>query len=91
MTSVNSSNTNMAKTIVSKLAPETTNLKKGGRRRYKHKGGEDVVLEEFGEDDELAELAELEGGKRHKHRRTIQHKRTKRTRRHKRTRTRRHR
>lgn len=88
--SSNSSNTNMAKTIVSKLAPESTPLKKGGRRRYKHKGGEDVVLEEFGNDDD-AELAELEGGKRHKHRRTRRHKRSKRTRKHKRTRTRRHR
>ena len=75
--------TNMAKSILSKLTAGSTTLKKGGRRRYKHKGGEDVVLEEFGKDDDV-ELDNLEGGKRRKHRKT------KRTRRHKRSRSRRH-
>lgn len=75
--------TNMAKSILSKLTYGNTTLKKGGRRRYKHKGGEDVVLEEFGKDDDV-ELDNLEGGKRRKHRKT------KRTRRHKRSRSHRH-
>lgn len=75
---------NMAKSILSKLTYGNTTLKKGGRRRYKHKGGEDVVLEEFGNDDDV-ELDNLEGGKRRKHRRT------KRTRRNKRSRSRRRR
>jgi hypothetical protein len=43
MTGTNSSSTNMANTIISKLTSGSTTLKKGGRRRYKHKGGEDVI------------------------------------------------
>jgi hypothetical protein len=79
--------TNMAKSILSKLTYGNTTLKKGGRRRYKHKGGEDVVLEEFGKDDDV-ELDNLEGGRRRKYKRTRKHRRT---RRHKKTRSRRHR
>lgn len=89
MTSTNSSSTNMAKSIMSKLISGSTTLKKGGRRRHKYKGGEngeDVVLEEFGKDDDI-ELDNLEGGKRRKHRRTRRHKKS---RRNKRTRSRRY-
>ena len=90
MTGTNSSNTNMAKSIISKLTAGSTTFKKGGRRTHKHKGGEngeDVVLEEFGKDDDV-ELTEFEGGKRRKYKRTRKHRRS---RRHKKTRSRRHR
>lgn len=99
-----SSNTNMANSIMTKLTPGNTNssgisnLKKGGRRRHKHRGGEEGDnMENMEEDVELGDDDEslyLEGGRRRKHRRTKRHRRTMRhrkTRRHKKSRSRRHR